>query len=131
MGLHNNRCVAVVLGLSVAVGCRSLSVASERGVPPHLSLPSDISTERLERPRPEQDRPMLQQLEAIALAKVAAKQELGGSFDEYELKAAVFDPMAHSWAITFSPPKSRVTPEGCVVVFVQADTRATDIRRCS
>jgi hypothetical protein len=120
-----------VLGISVALWCRSIGVAGEGGVSPHLSRPPDIPTERLERPRPEQDRPMLRQSEAVSLAKVAAQQSLGRSFDTYELKAAVFDPTAESWSVTFSPKEPRGSSEGCVVVFVRAETRATDVRRCS
>ncbi len=131
MRWNNKRGTVAVLGISVVVWCGSLGVASEREESPHLLRPPDMSTERLERPRPEQDRPMLRQSEAVALAKAAAKQELGRLFDEYELKAAVFDPTANSWSITFSPQPSRVFPEGCVVVLVRADTRATDVRRCS
>lgn len=131
MRLPKKQGAAAVLGISVAVWCGSLGVAGERGVPPHLSRPPDISTERLDRPRPEQDRPLLRQSEAVALAKAAAKQELGHSFDEFELTAAVFDPTENSWSVTFRPKQPRVLSEGCVVVFVRADTRATDIRRCS
>lgn len=131
MRLPKKQGAAAVLGISVAVCCGSIGVAGERGMPPHLSRPPDIPTERLDRPRPEQDRPMLRQSEAVALAKAAAKQELGRSFDEFELTAAVFDPTGNSWSVTFRPKQPRVPSEGCVVVFVRADTRATDIRRCS
>jgi uncharacterized UPF0160 family protein len=74
---------------------------------------------------------MIRQSEAVALAKAAGIMDMGGLFDEYELKAAVFDPAKNSWSITFSPKHSRVPSEGCVVVFVRDDTRATDVRRCS
>lgn len=131
MRLSTQQGAAAVLGISVVVWCGSLGVAGERGVPPHLSRPPDISTERLDHPRPEQDRSMLRQSEAVALANAAAKRELGRSFDEYELTAAVFDPTGNSWSVTFRPKQPRVPSEGCVVVFVHADTSATDIRRCS
>ena len=131
MGWAKRQSVAAVLGVSAMVWWVSLGVAGERGVDPHLSRPPDIPTERLDRPRPEQDRPLLRQSEAVALSRAAAKQELGRSFDEYELTAAVFDPTGNSWSVTFRPKQPRVPSEGCVVVFVRADTRSTDIRRCS
>jgi hypothetical protein len=119
-----------VLSVSVVACWFALGVAGGQGVAPHLSRPPDIPIERLDRPRPEQDRAMLRQSEAVALAKAAAKQELGHSFDEYEVKAAVFDSAGNSWSVTFSPKQVRVPSAGCVVVFVHADTRATDVRRC-
>jgi len=131
MGSAKRQSVAAVLGISVIIGWCSLGVASDRGVNPHLTRPPDIPTERLDRPPPEQDRPILRQSEAVALAKAAVKKELGRPFDEYELKAAVFDPAANSWSVTFYPKEPRVPSEGCVVVFVRADTRGTEVRRCS
>lgn len=131
MHVLNTLGTVAVVGISMALWCSSIGVAGEGGVSPHLSRPPDIPTERLDRPRPEQDRPMLRQSEAVALAKAAAKQELGSSFDEYEVKAAVFDSTGNYWSITFSPKQVRVPSAGCVVVFVRAETRATDVRRCS
>lgn len=131
MGWEMRQSVAAALGVSAMVWWVSLGVAGERGVDPHLSRPPDISTERLDRPRPEQDRPMLRQSEAVALAKTAVKKELGRLFDEYELKAAVFDPTVNLWSITFYPKGPRVSSEGCVVAFVRADTGGTEVRRCS
>ena len=131
MGSRNRQCVMAVLSVSMVVWRCSLGVAGERGVDPHLSRPPDIPTERLDRPRPEQDRSGLRQSEAVALAKVAVKQELGRLFDEYEVTAAVFDPTVNVWSVTFTPPRARVPSEGCVVVLVRADTRATDVHRCS
>lgn len=131
MGLPSKLNLVGVLSIGVVVCWGALSEAGEQGVAPHLSRPPDIPIERLDRPRPEQDRPMLRQSEAVALAKATATQELGSLFDEYELKAAVFDSSGNYWSITFSPKQVRVPSAGCVVVFVHADTRGTEVRRCS
>ncbi len=120
-----------VLSVGVVACWFALGAAGEQGGAPHLSRPPDIPIERLDRPRPEQDRPMLGQSEAVALAKAAAKQELGSSFDVYALKAAVFDSTGNFWSITFSPKQGHILSARCLVVFVHADTRATDVRRCS
>jgi hypothetical protein len=115
-----------------------LSIAGEPDMSPHLSRPPDIATERLDRPRPEPDRfnisqsgSRLRQAEAIALAKGAAKQELGRSFDEYDVKAVVFDPTEKVWSITFDPKQSRRSSETCLIVFVRDETKGTELRRCS
>jgi hypothetical protein len=131
MGSRLRLCAVAVLGASVVLWWGSLAVPGERGVDPHLSRPSDIPTERLDRPRPEQDRSGVRQSEAVALAKAAVRKELGRLLDEYELKAAVFDPTRNAWSVTFTSQQARVPPESCVVVFVHADTRATDVHRCS
>ncbi len=131
MELPRKQKAAAMLSVSVVTCWFSLGVAGEQGVAPHLSRPLDITTERLDRPRPEQDRPMLRQTEAVGLAKAAVTNEQGRSSDDYEVKAAVFDPTGNFWSITLSPKEPRVSPGGCIVVFVRADTRATDIRRCS
>lgn len=115
----------------------SLSMAGKRDMLPQLSRPPDIPTERLERPRPEQDRSVsgqpkagLRQADVIALAKAAAKKELGKSFDDYELKAVVFDPTASTWSVTFDPKPPRRSSEACVIVLVRDDTKDTDLTRC-
>jgi hypothetical protein len=131
MALPTRQKASGVLSVSVVACWFALGAAGEQGAAPHLSRPSDIPIERLDRPRPEQDRPMLRQSEAVALAKAAAKQELGGSFDVYALKAAVFDSTGNFWSITFSPKQGHNLSAGCVVVVVHADTRATEVRRCS
>ena len=98
-----------------------------------IARPLDVPAERLERPRPEQDRssrPVLTQAEAIKLAKAEAKKELGKRFDEYEVKAAIFDASTGLWSVTFdhSPPDR--SSGGCVVVFVHDNDKATDLRLC-
>jgi hypothetical protein len=103
-----------------------------------IARPLDVPSERLERPRPEQDRlyrsqpkAALRQAEVIALAKAAAKKELGKSIDDYELKAVVFDPTAKTWSVTFDPKPPRRSSEACVIVLVHDDTKDTDLSRCS
>jgi hypothetical protein len=115
----------------------SLGAAGELAGSPHLSRPPDISTERLDRPRPEQDRPgsgqaqaALTQTQVIALAKAAARKELGKSYDEYELKTVVFDPTATLWSVTFDAKPPRRSAEFCVVMLVRDDTKNTEVRRC-
>jgi hypothetical protein len=116
----------------------SLSIAGEPDMSPHLSRPPDIATERLDRPRPEPDRfnssqsgSRLRQAEAIALAKAAAKQQLGKSFDEYDVKSVVFDPTEKVWSITFDSKQSRRSSETCLIVFVRDETKGTELHRCS
>lgn len=131
MGAFKRKPVAAVLGVSVILWLCSLSVAGDRDMDLHLSRPPDIPTERLDRPRSEQDRSTLRQSEAVALASAAAKKKLGRSFDEYRLKAAVFNPSENSWTVTFNPIHLHIPSEACVVVVVRADTRATDVLLCS
>jgi hypothetical protein len=113
------------------------SGAGERGINLQLQRPLDIPTERLERPRPEQDRPVgvqptnLRQTNAIALAKAAAKKELGKSYDDYELKAVVFDATEKIWSVTFDPKQPRRSSESCIIVFVHDDTKDTELQHCS
>ncbi len=134
--------VARTVGIAV-LGCAvGLSQSlSEAGAPEtyiQIARPIDIPTERLERPRPEQDRaqrnqqkPALRHADVIGLAKVAAKKELGKSFDDYELKAVVFDPTTNTWSVTFDPKPPRRFSEGCLIVFVRDETKDTDLARCS
>ena len=114
----------------------SPALAGEHGVPPHVTRPPDIVTERLERPRPEQDRigerhkPELRQAEAIGIGQSAAKKELGPSFDEYELNVAVYNPATDTWSVTFDPKPPHDPIGVCVIVLVRDDTKETDIHRC-
>lgn len=119
-------------------GSEALVIAGESEGQLQLARPLDVPSERLERPRPEQDRlsrnqptAALQQAEVLTLAKAAAKKELGKSFDEYELKAVVFDPTVKTWSVTFDPKPTRRSSEACVVVLVRDDTKTTDLIRCS
>lgn len=129
-------CPVMVL---VLLACGSeISKAGERGITPPLQRLPDIPTERLERPRPEQDRlsreqqkAALRHAEAIGLAKTAAKKELGKSFDDHELKAVVFDPLTRIWSVTFDPKPPRRASEACLTIFVRDDTKDTNVGHCS
>jgi hypothetical protein len=133
-------CTKVLVGM-IIVSLSGLSAVSsgagERGINPQLQRPLDIPTERLERPRSEQDRPVsvqqtnLRQTNVIALAKAAAKKELGKSYDDYELKAVVFDATEKIWSVTFDPKQPRHSSEACVIIFVHDDTKDTKLRHCS
>ena len=98
-----------------------------------IARPLDIPAERLERPRPEQDRssrPVLSQSEVIKLAKAEAKKELGKGFEEYEVKAAIFDASTGLWSVTFDHTPPDRSSGGCLVVFVHDNDKAIDLRRC-
>ncbi|MFO0707066.1 MAG: hypothetical protein U0412_09450 [Nitrospira sp.] len=98
--------------------------------------PLDIPSERLERPRPEQDRlpestPRLTQSEVIALAKKAAKKELGKTFSDYDVKSVLYEPSASLWSVTFELAPPRRPSDGCLLVLVHDPDRSTEARRCS
>lgn len=111
---------ATVMGSILAAGWTPLD-----------ARPLDIPSERLERPRPEQDRRHLTQAEAIALAKKAAKQELGNAFFDYEVKSVLYDPSAELWSVTFEPVPPRRPSGGCLLVLVHDADRSTESRRCA
>ena len=98
-----------------------------------IARPLDVPAERLERPRPEQDRPsrpVLSQSEVIKLAKAEAKKELGKGFDAYEVKAAIFDASTGLWSVTFDRTPPDRSSSSCVVVFVHDNDKAIDLRHC-
>lgn len=100
-----------------------------------MARPLDIPTERLERPRPEQERSLrsraaLEPAAVVKWAKQRAKKELGPAFDDYELKAVVFDPTTRLWSVTFDPKRHRGATAACLIVFVQDDTHDTEVGRC-
>lgn len=112
-------------------------IAGEQPLSQHLSRPLDIPTERLDRPQPEHKRfrndraqAALKEAEVVALAKAAARKELGKSYHEYELKAVAFDPSAVLWAVTFDAKLPRRSTDSCVIVSVRDDTKDTQIRPC-
>ena len=103
-----------------------------------IARPLDVPAERLERPRPEQDRvsrppfsPTLSQAEVIRLAKAEAKKELGKRFNDYEIKGVIFEPTTGLWSVTFDHNPPRRSPDGCVVVFVHDKDKATNLQRCT
>lgn len=115
----------------------SHGIAGEQPLSPQLSRPLDIPTERLDRPQPEHNRfrgnrapAALKETEVVALAKAAARKELGRSYDEYVLSAVVFDPSAIRWSVTFDAKQPRRSTESCIIVSVRDDTKDTEIRSC-
>lgn len=103
-----------------------------------IARPLDIPSERLERPRPEQDwlsrpplSPLLSQTEVIRLAKVEAKKELGKRFNDYEVKSAIFEASTGLWSVTFDHNPPRRAPDGCVVVFVHDKDKTAEFQPCA
>lgn len=103
-----------------------------------VARPLDVPAERLERPRPEQDRlsrpqsgPALSQAEVIKLAKAKAKKELGKRFDDYGVKSVIFESSTGLWSVTFDRNPPHRSPDGCLVVFVQDKDKTTDLQRCT
>lgn len=89
--------------------------------------PLDAPSERLERPRSPMP-PRLSYAEVIALAKVAAKKELGKQFDDVIVKSVVFEPGTGLWSVSFDPPPSRRPSDGCLIVFVHDRDKTTDLQ---
>ncbi len=118
-------------------GNLSAGIAGEREWV-QIVRPLDIPAERLERPRPEQDRlsrpplgPLLSQAEVIKLAKAEAKKELGKRFNDYEVKSVIFDSMAGLWSVIFDRDPSRRVPDGCIVVFVHDNDKTVEFQHCA
>lgn len=116
--------------LTPAIVCAAVLGA---GVEWAAARPLDIPTEHLERPRPEADRPpgespSLAPSDALRLAKARAKQALGPAFDDYGVKAVVFDPGEQTWSVTFSAHKPAQL--ACLIVFVKDASRETHVIRC-
>lgn len=110
------------------------------GEPDRLQIarPLDVPAERLERPRPEQDRvskpqfsPMLSQAEVIKIAKAEARKELGKRFDEYEIKSVIFESTTGLWSVTFDRNPAHRSPDGCAVVFVHDQDKTAEFRSCA
>ena len=99
-----------------------------------IARPLDIPAERLERPRPEQDRSLrsvLSQAEVLKLAKAEARKQFGKRFDEYEAKAVIFEPSTGLWSVTFEQAPPHRSPEGCIVVFVRDTDKTTELQHCT
>ena len=127
---------AMLLFVSVEMSS-SPGIAREQPLSPHLSRPLDIPTERLDHSQQERNRlrgdqaqAALNETEVVALAKAAARKELGKSYDEYVLKTVVFDPSAIRWSVTFDAKLPRRSTESCIIVSVRDDTKDTKIRSC-
>ncbi|MEQ1796198.1 MAG: hypothetical protein ABL970_18650 [Nitrospira sp.] len=104
---------------------------------PQIARPLDIPAERLERPRPEQDRPSrppssptLSQAEVIKLAQAEARKELGKRFDEYEVKSVIFDSTTGLWSVTLDRNPPHRALGGCLIVFVHDNDKTADLQRC-
>lgn len=102
-----------------------------------LARPLDVPAERLERPRPEQDRssppqssPVLSQTEVLRLAKAAAKRELGKRVGDYEVRSVIFDSSTGIWSVTFEHSPLRRLSGGCLLVFVRDNDKTTDHQQC-
>ncbi len=103
-----------------------------------IARPLDVPAERLERPRPEQDRlsrpqsnPSLSQAEVIKIAKAEARKELGKRFDDYEIKSVIFESSTGLWSVTFDRSQAHRSPDGCVVVFVHDKDKTAEVQRCA
>lgn len=103
-----------------------------------IARPLDIPAERLERPRPEQDRlsrpqfsPALSQAEVIKIAKTEARKELGKRYDDYEIKSVIFESSTGLWSVTFDRNQAPRSPDGCVVVFVHDKDKTAAVQSCA
>lgn len=103
-----------------------------------IARPLDIPAERLERPRPEQDRlsrpqfsPALSQAEVIKIAKAEARKELGKRFDDYAIKSVIFESSTGLWSVTFDRNQAHRSPESCVVVFVHDQDKTAEVQSCA
>lgn len=103
----------------------------------HNMRPPDALAERLERPRPEQDsvrhgtfQVQLTQNEVVSLAQTMAKQKLGTSYQEYDVKTVRFDQRERSWFVTFTQGRPSSVSDGCLVVLVHDDSREMRSHPC-
>lgn len=133
--------------LAVATAVMLLGLSSGGNVPAgdagesewlQMTRPLDVPAERLERPRPEQDRfsrpqvsSLLSQAEVIRLAKAEAKKQLGKRFDDYEVKSVIFESSTGLWSVTFDHNPPRRAPEGCVVVFLYDKDKTAKFQHCT
>lgn len=133
--------------LAVATAVMLLGLCSGGNVPAgdagesellQMTRPLDVPAERLERPRPEQDRfsrpqvsSLLSQAEVIRLAKAEAKKQLGKRFDDYEVKSVIFESSTGLWSVTFDHNPPRRAPDGCVVVFLHDKDKTTKFQHCT
>ncbi len=116
----------------------SLTPTAEDRLSSHVMRPPDTRIDPLERPRPEQEAPTsvstsarLRQSDVVALAKTLARKELGRSYDDYDLRAPVFDPMTQFWSVTFVRSASHRVSEACLLVLINDESREATSRPCS
>lgn len=103
-----------------------------------IARPLDVPAERLERPRPEQDRaarpqssPALSQADVIKIAKAEARKELGKRFDDYAIKSVIFESSTGLWSVTFDRNEAHRSSGSCVVVFVHDKDKTAEVQSCA
>jgi hypothetical protein len=135
--VSNIRCAVLAIFFLVDGG-GAVEAASYQGLNLRFHRSPDVPLKRLDRPLRETDRPpapkrlsVLTQTEAIAIAKIAAKEELGTTFRRYEVRSVFFDPTKQEWSVSFDLPSRQRNPTSCVTVFVHDETRTPDVLRCS
>lgn len=130
---------AIAIMLALGSGGAALAGRAGEGEAAWLKIarPLDVPAERLERPRPEQDRlsrpqfsPALSQAEVIKSAKAKARKELGKRFNDYEVRSVIFESSTSLWLVTFDRNSPHRSPDGCVVVFVHDKDKTIDLQRC-
>jgi hypothetical protein len=116
-------------GAVEAASCQGLNLGFYRS--------SGVSLKQLHRPLRETERPsepkrlsVLTQTETITIAKIAAKKELGTTFQQYEVRSVFFDPTKREWSVSFDLPSRQRSATSCVTVFVHDETRTPDVLRC-
>lgn len=130
--------IAIVMLLGFSSGGNVQAGSADEDDWLQIARPLDVPAERLERPRPEQDRlsrprfsSMLSQIEVVKLAKVEAKKELGKRFNDYEIKSVIFEPTTGLWSVTFDHNPPRRSPDGCLIVFVHDKDKTTEFQHCT
>jgi len=115
-----------------------VTLASEPILPPQLQRPPDSGALRLDRPQREEHRTTrreghatLDQAEAIKLAKATGKKEVGKQFDDYDLKAVIFEPQDREWSVLFERRPPRAGAHECFYVYVDDETKETRFQPCS
>ena len=134
--LSNVGCAMLAIFFLVDGG-GTIEAASYQGQNLCFHRPPGVPLERFHRPVRETDRPqapkrlsVLTQTEAIAIAKIAAKKELGTTFQRYEVRSVFFDPTRREWSVSFDLPSRQRNATSCVTVFVHDETRTPDVLRC-
>jgi len=119
-----------LIAATMVWGLNPVVAQAAAGVSLHWRRPPDVPIDRMDR-APRARKMELEQAEAVALAKGAAKKELGKGFDNYELKSVVFDDSAREWSVAFDLKQPKREAPSCLYVSVLDATKTTTIRRCS
>ena len=72
----------------------------------------------------------LTQSDVLALAKTAARKVVRQKIHDYTIKSVIFDSYAKEWSILFEQPLSHSTGPGCLLVYVQDDTKDSKVQPC-